>query len=386
MEIYTPLVEQLKLQVKVNQAKRTVHLRVCALRHASISSHKIRHPHKRQKQEHYKRAQILFRHLFWALKCGSVTRFRCLEGCITLPAQDALALLRVDDLYIDSFMIQDGLAFIAPVRVRRFAGSQGSPWGPSQPCHWAHRRSRWLGKVRHRKRDQDTNRSCRFVCSGGLQKLQLIASTAQACPHFGLFHAHSHGPERHLQPDSGSVASASFQFVSISGSRFPTKPGLRAPPVYCRRSQPALLKGGNCRAWYHEGPVCRVFSVRCDCCAADIPPSPPPSPSRFSSRFLVPVAGEARLAASPQRQTNLTRKKNRALVCGYFFTRPTLLNPPFHLLLIAASASVLPRRRRTCPRRPPSPHPARRSCVGTSNDPARHVPHPTATTTQMEGS
>ncbi|KAJ4456495.1 putative Pre-rRNA-processing protein PNO1 [Paratrimastix pyriformis] len=75
LEIYTPLVEQLMLQVKVNQAKKTITLR---------TSPQTTETGALQKGADFVQAFIL-----------------------GFEVRDALALLRVDDLYIDSFTIQD---------------------------------------------------------------------------------------------------------------------------------------------------------------------------------------------------------------------------------------------------------------------------------------
>ncbi|KAJ8656362.1 universal archaeal KH domain-containing protein [Lichtheimia ornata] len=75
MEIYTPLVEHMKLQVRMNIKSRTVEIRTCK---------STEDPSALQKGADYVRAFAL-----------------------GFEVQDAMALLRLDDIYLDSFEIKD---------------------------------------------------------------------------------------------------------------------------------------------------------------------------------------------------------------------------------------------------------------------------------------
>lgn len=76
MEIYTPIVEHLHLQIRINLKKKSVQLRTCP---ETSDSGAI------QKAADFVRAFML-----------------------GFEIRDAIALLRLDDLYIDSFEVKDG--------------------------------------------------------------------------------------------------------------------------------------------------------------------------------------------------------------------------------------------------------------------------------------
>mmetsp|Transcript_9385 Transcript_9385/g.26333 ORF Transcript_9385/g.26333 Transcript_9385/m.26333 type:complete len:222 (-) Transcript_9385:1609-2274(-) len=75
MELYKPIVEHMKLQIRMNQKARAVELR---------TSEHTTDPGALQKAEDFLRAYML-----------------------GFAVQDAMALLRIDDLYIDSFEVTD---------------------------------------------------------------------------------------------------------------------------------------------------------------------------------------------------------------------------------------------------------------------------------------
>jgi len=75
MEIYTPVVQNMKLQIRMNTKTRSVEIRTCV---------ETEDPGALQKSADFVKAFML-----------------------GFDINDAIALLRLDDLYIDSFVVQD---------------------------------------------------------------------------------------------------------------------------------------------------------------------------------------------------------------------------------------------------------------------------------------
>lgn len=125
MDLYTPIVEHMKLQIRMNVKKRCVELK---------------------SSEHTEDAAALqkssdFIHAFM----------------LGFDIKDAIALLRLDDLYLDTFDIKDGKLIMFASDLSSKDPSRGTYVKSYWPCCWSRRKD----QIYNRECHENENRSCR---------------------------------------------------------------------------------------------------------------------------------------------------------------------------------------------------------------------------------
>lgn len=98
MKIFTPIVEHLHLQIRFNLKTRNVEIKTCK---------ETKDIGALQKAADFVRAFILGFEVEVSVTSLSLCSLECMLAT-SVVFQDALALVRLDDLYLESFQVTDG--------------------------------------------------------------------------------------------------------------------------------------------------------------------------------------------------------------------------------------------------------------------------------------